>query len=191
MRTSTVTIQDQTTSRNGILIYGIGAALALSAISCLPAQRIQAISPRSQFQPLEASRSPRLRRDRLKAAAKSPHTNQVSDLVQALGISRSGIASMLGVSRQALYLWGQGGHKREKNAERLTALSDAARVLLAERNPLPALWQHRNLPDFGCSFSQGMRNSEDPVAMAEQLAQMWRVETSEAATLGGLFEDRS
>lgn len=123
----------------------------------------------------------------------SPATTKVAgwldDLEGQLGMTRAGLATLLGVSRQTLYHWANGSELRGKNAQRLQAVRSAAHLLRskAPQSDLPALWQYQVLPSLGLSFVQGMRGGRDPLAMAEQLVALWDRDAEEDAAMDALF----
>jgi len=116
----------------------------------------------------------------------------LSELESRFGLTRSGLAALIGVSRPTLYSWENGTGIRDKNAERLASLYDASKILTnaAPSGKLPALWQHQHLPGFGKSFAQGMRVGNNPVGMAIELASIWRQAAAEAINVDALLRKR-
>jgi len=128
-----------------------------------------------------------------KGNVSQPNATQVAkwlqELESQLGVTRSGLAALLGVSRQTLYHWSNGSELREQNASRLQTLRSAAHLLQANTpgSSLPALWQYQVLPSLGVSFAQGLREGRDPMAIAEHLTALWRSDAAEAADMEAIF----
>ncbi|MEO6969031.1 MAG: hypothetical protein ABI132_11355 [Rhodanobacteraceae bacterium] len=187
---TSITVSPQPTGRhNGIIIYVAGAALVLAAWGQVQKPIIRTLPQSAPF-----VRPDHMQHDDLQVGVRAQTPGEIagwiSGLVEQLGTSRAGLAGMLGVSRQTLYLWANGGDIRDRNAERLQALRHAAQLLRAAKNPLPAFWQHRVLPGFGVAFSQGMQSGLEPVSMATELVGLWREDTNDAATIDALFARR-
>ena len=116
----------------------------------------------------------------------------IAELEQRFGLTRAGLAALIGVSRPTLYGWESGTGIRDKNASRLASLRDASKILIdaVPNGELPALWQHQRLPGFGTSFAQGMRAGSDPVAMSRELAAIWRQAAAETVAVDAIFRKR-
>lgn len=118
-----------------------------------------------------------------------PVERQVKDLEENLGLTKAGLAALLGVSRPTLYSWGRGKEPREKRLLQLMALHRAMEILRdgAPEGEVPALWQHQRLPSVGQSFAEGMRAEIDPEAMAAEIVEMWERDASESGAIEAMF----
>lgn len=116
----------------------------------------------------------------------------IGQLEVASQLSRSALASMIGVSRPTFYSWAQGKPVRRLNALRTIALATAMGKMAAFHNgaPLPILWQYQRLPSFGVSFVEGSQQGLDAGEMANELIALWTRDRAEAETLDELFAAR-
>lgn len=116
----------------------------------------------------------------------------VGQLEATSQLSRSALASMIGVSRTTLYSWTQGKPVRGKNAQRTLALAAAVRKMVAFQNggSLPALWQYQGLPSFGVSFVEGLQQGMDAKAMGDELVALWERDQQDGTVLAQLFDAR-
>jgi transcriptional regulator with XRE-family HTH domain len=117
----------------------------------------------------------------------------VSEIIESietqLGLSRSALADLLGVTRPTLYAWMGGTVMRPRNAKRVARLKEAASLLTQSAGgPLPALWQYQTLPS-GQSFADGMRAGASPCELAKMLADQWQYQAADAALLATIFGD--
>lgn len=118
-----------------------------------------------------------------------PAAEIVESTEAQLGLSRSALADLLGVTRPTLYAWMRGATMRSLNAVRLFKLKEAASHLTAASGgTLPALWQYQTLPS-GKSFADGMRSGDDPIELAKMLAVQWQRHEADAAILATIFGD--
>ena len=148
-------------------------------------------SPVRDLSTLKTLTAPGKRRESVSKVA-NDFADVIGELEVAGQLSRSALASMIGVSRTTLYSWTQGKPVRGKNAQRTMALADAVRKMAAFQNDgsLPALWQYQGLPSFGVSFVEGLQQGVDPKAMADDLIALWERDQREGVALAQLFDAR-
>lgn len=113
----------------------------------------------------------------------------VKDLEAQLGMTKSGLAALLSVSRPTLYAWSRGEKLRESSARRLRDLRGAVQALVeaAPNRTLPPLWQHQKLPN-GVSFAEGMRQGYAADELALGLIELWKRDSRESAAIEHLFK---
>lgn len=122
------------------------------------------------------------------ASKESAAAKALATIRRMLPVSVTQLAATFGVSRQALYHWQRGEAISHENERRLTALADATGLLvgvgLADSSTL-----RRAIHD-GKTFLELVADGESPVALAERLASIVRIEAEERERLERLFAGR-
>jgi transcriptional regulator with XRE-family HTH domain len=105
----------------------------------------------------------------------STAAENVDYIKTALKISTSELAKYLGVSRQAIYNWKNGGHRKIDNVSKLENLQAAADVLVAAQVSAPSLILNRKLPG-GKTVREVIAAGGDGREAAQSLVYMLRRE---------------
>lgn len=106
-----------------------------------------------------------------------------------LNLTMADLARCLGVSRQALYNWLDGGSIKSENLAKLMELKSAADVIVAANLPERALFLRRKLVG-GKTLLDLVAGGGNGVAAAHTLVELARVETEQRTALANLFGDR-
>ena len=167
----------------------VGGTLLTALVTVSDAQVIPRISGRVTIIPWPSESNGPESNEKDKSRPEAGVSAWVEELKSQFGLTRSGLAALLGVSRQTLYNWVSGNDIRENNVVHLQALRNAAALLFSAmpNGVLPSLWQHQRLPSLGLSFSQGVPAGHAPEAMARDLITLWKIGTNEKAIVDALF----
>jgi transcriptional regulator with XRE-family HTH domain len=105
----------------------------------------------------------------------------------ALNLTMSELARGLGVSRQALYNWIDGGPIKDDNLAKLNDLKSAADVIVSANLPQHALLLRRKLPGGKTLLETAGSGAVDA---AHALVQMVKIEAEQRAALAKKFDNR-
>jgi transcriptional regulator with XRE-family HTH domain len=112
--------------------------------------------------------------------------SQVRVIREALAISISDLACILGVSRQAVYKWLGGGTMSDLNQERFEDISAAANIL-APHSGSEGLILSRRRDTKGQTLLMALQNGTTSRAWAEDLAQLLQDENRQRSMLSQMI----
>jgi len=130
----------------------------------------------------------RLRDEKRSPAEEGAASALLAAVRDLLPVSMKQLADAFGVSRQAIYLWQNGGAISADNEQHLRELADAARMLAA-RNLADSSALRRPIHD-GKTFLQLVAAGESPVALADMLGELLERERKERGRLDELLARR-
>lgn len=125
--------------------------------------------------------------------ATKPHapaiTSDIENIRSTLNLTMADLARCLGVSRQALYNWLDGGAIKPENLAKVMELKSASDVITAANLPERALFLRRKLAG-GKTLLDIVAGGGSGIDAAHALVELARVETEQRGALAKLFADR-
>ncbi|WP_271606784.1 helix-turn-helix domain-containing protein [Bradyrhizobium sp. CCBAU 11434] len=123
-------------------------------------------------------------------ASKPPSiTSDIENIRSTLDLSMADLARCLGVSRQALYNWLDGGAIKPENLAKVMELKSASDVIAAANLPERALFLRRKVAG-GKTLIDIVAGGGSGVEAARALVELARLEAEQRSALAKLFADR-
>ncbi|WP_439360314.1 helix-turn-helix domain-containing protein [Bradyrhizobium sp. DASA03007] len=116
-------------------------------------------------------------------------TSDIENIRSTLDLSMADLARCLGVSRQALYNWLDGGAIKPENLAKVMELKSASDVIAAANLPERALFLRRKMAG-GKTLLDVIAGGGSGVAAAHALVELARLEAEQRSALAKMFADR-